>query len=308
MATSGARCSGVARWGAGLVFRAEGAGLAPGIHVEESGLTRAVLADSAAWRWVTPRVTAGVLTAGGLPRDRVGGHVEAVAFRVEGRDPVVVPGHAWAVRDDGKAAVVADARGAQVHRVWLQTGAVEPLCALAGEVDPLSPPWVGLDAAGVVLLAHAPTARGEVTLESVTLESGERRVLHGPVPGPAWVTAAAAGARVVVFEMRLGDAPVFRILAVDGGRPARTLAELPRAQPWGEPVLVDEQCLVAPLSLASHAEATHGPVELVALRLDGGTPVPLTREGSIRGTLRNQRGTLVLEGGRQLGEVLLTRP
>ena len=80
-----------------------------------------------------------------------------------------------------------------------------------------------------------------------------------------------------------------------------------RRQPAHLPVLYyNERWLLATLSLSTYPLATHGPVDLVAVSLDGKTQAPLTRTGDLGGRLRLAADSIWLEGGAELIRLPLT--
>jgi hypothetical protein len=307
-AREGVRVSSVSLDDDALLFRAEGE-VTPGIWREPrarggAGGGEAVLlfADGSAGEGgvlLEPRragvhVVAKRATPAGAPSA-----TSQIAVLVNEGAPLVVAGHSVGVSADGSCALVLDLAGKRARRVDLSSLDVDDVGELDGGMDPQLAPLVALDESGAeALFMDAREERCDASLEGLDLATGERTRLLGPLPAPARVVGAFApdDGGVLVVETRLGDQPSSRVtlLAPSGER------ELWRGevtQPASVPAFLDARTALLPLSLAPHPMSTYGPVDLVALGLDGKAPMPLTHSGDVSGTVRLAGERVLVEGG-----------
>jgi hypothetical protein len=294
-----ARVSGVVLHADGLVFRAEGPGLAPGIYSEDPSGELAPLALDEGELHVQPLargdvVVAKLIAAGGAPA-----WPRAVRFLRAGAAPLDVPGQSVGVSGDGLVALVVDVLHKRLTRVALADLSTHEVGALEGGMDPQLAPLVALDEHGQeALLMDAREERCDASLEGIDLRSGERTRLLGPLPAPAFVSAAflpgELGAVALVVEH--GERPLARLLVLDekGAREAWRAAV---AQPASVPCVVGPTEVALPLSVKSHGPAHYGPVDLVVVSLKGKAAVPLTQSGEVTGQARLIGRTLIVEGG-----------
>jgi hypothetical protein len=206
-------------------------------------------------------------------------------------------------------AVVADLGGKTLRRVDLVCRVAESVAPMQGGMDAQLAPLVGVDHRGErAVFMDAREERCDASLELADLVRGGVRCLLPPLSAPGRVCGAfmPGDESVLAMQQRLGDEPRFRLLRVRLDGTTQRVMEAELAQPLSVPVFVGDRTACFPLSLRSHPMATYGPVDLVAMDVDGGTAIPLTRSGEVRGRCRVEGCHVLVEGGNHVVRVAVS--
>lgn len=233
---------------------------------------------------------------------------QQIVFLREGHGEVAAfPGQCFALSRGAKRAVVADLRSGALSVVDLRSFSARSLGAIEGALEPRYelPLWLSDDGA-VLLYLETAAEQSASRLIRLDLETGRKRLVWGPIAGPAWVSGirlpGAPSGRILSLTMHLAPRPRFELHLGDS-----LLLALDQPQPSHPPTIVGPDHVAMVLSPERSPFASYGPTDLYLVPLRAGVLHRLTQRGDVRGRTRLEGGAIWVEGGSEVLRVSLSR-
>ncbi|MFO0728160.1 MAG: hypothetical protein U1E65_30545 [Myxococcota bacterium] len=270
---------------------------------------RLLIADPERARYLSAESAGELIIAKRIVRGMIPPIPEAIVFLRGGGALLEVPGQCFAISRRAKRAVVADLRSGALWCVDLRRLPSDPrrIGTIEGVLEPRFelPMWLS-DDGEVLLYPEAGADRSGSRLIRLDLGTGRKRVVYGPISGPAWVsgirTPGAPSGRILSLTLRLAPRPRFELRLAE-----RLLLALDQPQPSHPPTLVGPDHVAMVLSPEPSVAGSPGPSDLYLVSLRAGVLHRLTSTGDVRGRTRLEGEQLFVEGGSAVLRATLSR-